>query len=103
MSKFTSDLSRMVYGRGDARKELIQRNQGNYGVLRRKLRGTAPDFRPFDDRLIRPDRPRYPGDEDGDADPLVDPLDLGEVRRILKKYVHFVQSIYRIVIHVLII
>lgn len=85
----------MVYGRGDVRKDLIQRNQGSYGVLRRKIHGTAPDFRPFDDRLIRPGRPAYPGDEDGDPDPLVDPLDLVEVRRILKKYAHFLQEVHR--------
>lgn len=77
----------MVYGRGDTSKDFIQRNQANYGVLRRKVRGTAPDFRPYNDRQQHFRRPWYPGDQDGDPDPLVQPLDLAEVRLILKKYV----------------
>lgn len=76
----------MVYGRGDMTRDFIQRNQANYGVLRRKIRGTAPDFRPYHDHALR-SRPSYPGDEDGDPDPLLQPLDLSEVRYILKKYV----------------
>lgn len=84
VSTFTSELCGMVYGRQDVSKDLVHRNKGNYGVFRRKIRGTAPDFRPFDDRAQHP-RPVYAGDEDGDPDPLVQPFDLGEVRMILKK------------------
>lgn len=47
---------------------------------------TAPDFRPYHDRKTR-SRPSYPGDEDGDLDLLVKPLDLSEVRYMLKKQV----------------
>ncbi|THH10649.1 hypothetical protein EW146_g8308 [Bondarzewia mesenterica] len=86
VSDFCSELKDMVYGRQGGQKDLIHRNKAVYRLFQREIRGTAPDFRPFES-CVNYTKPRFPDDEDGDLDPQIQPLDLYAVRNVIQKHI----------------
>jgi vacuolar protein sorting-associated protein 1 len=84
ITKFCGDFHSAVYG--DSHKELAQANRGQYAEFKRAIRNTAPDFRPFDDSASYT-KPLFPDEEaaDNSPNPAIKPLDLSDVRRVIKK------------------
>lgn len=84
ITKFCGDFRSAVYG--DSYKQLAQNNRYQYAAFKRAIRKTAPDFRPFveSERYIKP---WFPEEDptNGSPDPAIKPLDLSDVRRVIKK------------------
>jgi vacuolar protein sorting-associated protein 1 len=87
---FCADVRAAVHGES-ADKCLVQSNRALYAIFKKAVRGTAPDFRPFDDHTLysRPtvDDPEFNDDKVHVRDPNVKALDLWAVRGVIQQWV----------------
>jgi hypothetical protein len=84
ITKFCGDFHSAVYGDND--KQLAQANRCQYAEFNKAIRNTAPDFRPFVDSASYT-KPWFPDEETADhfSNTAIKPLDLSDVRRVIKK------------------
>ncbi|KIJ08543.1 hypothetical protein PAXINDRAFT_120297, partial [Paxillus involutus ATCC 200175] len=67
-------------------KRLAQRNRALYAIFKRDIRGTAPDFRPFErPGMYRPFDALEPDDTMWERDPMVQTMGVLDVRNTIKE------------------
>jgi vacuolar protein sorting-associated protein 1 len=85
---FCADVRAAVDGESTD-KRLVQSNRALYTIFKKAIRGTAPDFRPFEDHTLYT-RPTMDDPELDDSrldvyDPKVKILDLWAVRGVIQQ------------------
>ncbi|KIJ12486.1 hypothetical protein PAXINDRAFT_171167 [Paxillus involutus ATCC 200175] len=85
LNDFCAALRAVVDGTSSD-KGLARRNRELYGVFKRDIRGTAPDFRPFEQpNMYRPFDALEPDEIFGDRNPGVQTMGVSEVRQVIKE------------------
>jgi vacuolar protein sorting-associated protein 1 len=85
---FCADVRAAVDGESTD-KRLVQSNRALYTIFKKAIRGTAPDFRPFENHILHT-RPTMDDPELDDSkldvrDPKVKVLDLWAVRGVIQE------------------
>ncbi|EIW77518.1 hypothetical protein CONPUDRAFT_61569 [Coniophora puteana RWD-64-598 SS2] len=86
INNFCESFKEAVSGT-NAYKDLAQRNRAAYTIFKRSIRGTAPDFRPFERPYEYTDPiniPELREDITWPIDPRVSPMALYDVRKVVK-------------------
>jgi vacuolar protein sorting-associated protein 1 len=85
---FCEDVRAAVDGESED-KRFVQSNRALYTIFKKAIRGTAPDFRPFEDHTLytRPaiDDPEFDDNKMDVRDPNVKVLDLWAVRGVIQE------------------
>ncbi|KAF8839207.1 hypothetical protein BDN67DRAFT_970437 [Paxillus ammoniavirescens] len=84
VNDFCAAFKSVVDGTGSD-KRLAQRNRALYATFKKDIRGTAPDFRPFENpKDYTPFDTLEPDETLGDRDPGVQTMGLSEIRQTIK-------------------
>ena len=88
VTEFCTVLKAMVHGHQGGSKELIQRNRAGYGIFKKDIEETAPNFWPFDTPHLYESVAGDGGDDgNSDTNPPTQSLNLYDVRRVIQKSV----------------